>query len=101
VINLATGRERLLTANLTTTTGGIWAAWSGDGRTVYYAQSDSLQQFTIRAVPAEGGTPRTLVYADAPDQQLHRYGLAVSNGRFFFPLIERKADVWVAEVERK
>jgi serine/threonine-protein kinase len=100
VIDLA-GRARLLTTNLTTTTGGIWAAWSGDGRTVYYARSDSLQQFTIRAVPAEGGAPRTLVYADAPDQQLHRYGLAVSNGRFFFPLIERKADVWVAEVERK
>ena len=97
IMEVATSRQHLLVP----TAGGTWAAWSGDGRTVYYAQSDSLQRFAIRAVPSSGGQPRTLVYANAPDQQLYRYGLAVSNGRFYFPLIDRKADVWVAEVEGK
>ena len=50
---------------------------------------------------AAGGAPKTLVYADAPDRQLYRYGLAMSNGRFYFPLGAGTADVWVAEVEHK
>jgi serine/threonine-protein kinase len=95
VIDVATGRQRLLAA----TPGGTWSAWSDDGRTVYWAQSDSLQRFTIRAVPFAGGVPKTLVYADAPERQVQRYGFAAAKGRFYFALVERKADVWVAEVE--
>ena len=95
VIDVATGRQRLLAA----TPGGTWSAWSDDGRTIYWAQSDSLQRFTIRAVPFAGGVPKTLVYADAPERQVQRYGFAAAKGRFYFALVERKADVWVAEVE--
>jgi eukaryotic-like serine/threonine-protein kinase len=97
VIDVATGGQHFLAATST----GPWAAWSDDGRTIYWAESDSLQRFTIRAVPAAGGVPRTLVYANAPERQLRRYGFAVAKGRFYFPLIDQKADVWVAEVERK
>jgi Tol biopolymer transport system component len=96
VFNLATGQERVVSRTST----GAWAAWSGDGRTIYYADVDSLRGFIVRSVSAEGGRTRTLVYANSPDQ-LHRYGFSASNDRFFFPLIQRKADVWVAEVEPK
>ena len=99
VIDVATGRQHLLAA--ASTSGAAWSAWSDDGRTVYWAESDSLQRFRIRAVPAAGGAPKTLVYADAPERQLQRYGFAESKGRFYFSLVERKADVWVAEVEGK
>jgi Tol biopolymer transport system component len=100
VIDVATGRPHLLAAGYPGV-GGFWGAWSGDGRTLYWAENDSLQRFRIRAISAGGGVPRTVVYADAPDRQLRRYGLAVSTGRFYFPLVERKADVWVAESEWK
>jgi hypothetical protein len=30
--------------------------------------------------------------------QGRRYGLAVHGGRMYFPLVERRADIWVAEV---
>ena len=65
--------------------------------TVYLAED----LFAIHAVPSAGGPSRTLVYADAPDRQAHRLGFAVANGRFYFTLSDRKADVWVAEAERK
>jgi eukaryotic-like serine/threonine-protein kinase len=96
VLDIATGRQRLLAVAST----GTWSAWSADGRTIYWAESRP-QRFTISAIPSSGGTPRTLVYADAPDRQLHRLGFAASNGRFYFTLSDRTADVWVAETERK
>jgi Tol biopolymer transport system component/tRNA A-37 threonylcarbamoyl transferase component Bud32 len=96
VIDIATGRQRLVAE----APGGSWSAWSADGRTIYWALSGT-QRFAIGSVPSSGGTPKTLVYADAPDRQFHRIGFAASNGRFYFTLSEPTADVWVAEVERK
>jgi hypothetical protein len=32
---------------------------------------------------------------------VHRFGFTVANGRFYFTLSDRTADVWVAGVERK
>ena len=95
VLDIATGRQRLVAG-----APSAWSGWSADGRTIYWAESRP-QRFTISAVPSSGGTPRALVYADAPDRQLHRLGFAVSNGRFYFTLSDRTADVWVAETERK
>jgi serine/threonine-protein kinase len=100
VIDLASGRQRLL-IRIASSTGGLWSAWSADGRTIYWSENDSLQRFTIRSTSAAGGAQRTLAYADAPERQLQRYGFAVSNGRFYFTLVDRRADVWVAEVEGK
>jgi serine/threonine-protein kinase len=89
-------RERRL---LTNESGRFWPAWSPDGRVVYYGFSDSLGRFTIGAAPLAGGAPRVLVYANDPTAQAYRYGLAVQGGRLYFPLMSRKADVWVAEVK--
>jgi eukaryotic-like serine/threonine-protein kinase len=99
VIDLKTGSEPVLVQSAAT--AAIWLAWSPDSRSVYYADDDPLKGLLIRMVPASGGAPRTLAYANAPDRQLHRYGFSVAQGRFFFPLTEQKADVWVAEVESK
>lgn len=95
VMDVETHRQHLIAP----TSRGAWSAWSADSRTIYFTQP--VQRFAIKAVPASGGVPRTVVYSNEPDRQLYRYGLSVSNGRFYFPLIDRKADVWVAEAERR
>ncbi|HEU5155119.1 MAG TPA: protein kinase, partial [Gemmatimonadales bacterium] len=99
VIDLKTDSERSLIQS--TATASTWLTWSPDARSIYYVDDDALRGFLIRVVPAAGGLPRTLAYANAPDRQLHRYGFSAAQGRFFFPLTEQKADVWVAEVESK
>jgi hypothetical protein len=96
VIDVATRSTRLLAP----ADRGLVSAWSADSRTVYWAQSVN-GRFVINAVPAAGGPRRTLVYADAPERQGHRLGFTVANGRFYFTLSDRTADVWVAGVERK
>jgi Tol biopolymer transport system component len=96
LLDLATGRQRLVAA----VPVGAWSSWSADGRTIYWAESRPLR-FTISAAPSTGGTSRTLVYADAPDRQVHRLGFVASNGHFYFTLSDRTADVWVADAERK
>ena len=99
VIDVATRSDRLV-APVPPTTNGLVTAWSPDGRALYWAESVD-GRFRIRAVSPAGGPPRTLVYADVPERQVHRLGFAVANGRFYFTLSDRTADVWVAGVERK
>ena len=66
---------------------------------VYFATSvDSKGHFTIKSVSPSGGVPKTLAYGNDPISQGRRYGLAVSHGRFFFTLTDRKSDIWVADV---
>ena len=96
LFELATGRARVAMRGF-----GGWSAWSADGRTVYSMETDSLGRVLIRGVAAAGGPSRTLVYADTLHQLAHRNGFTMVNGRFYFPLIERQADVWVAEVGRR
>ena len=81
---------------------GIWCAWSPDSRTVYFATPmDTAGHFTIKGVPAAGGPARTLVYGNDPVTQARRFGFAADARRFYFPLAERKADIWVAEIQTK
>jgi eukaryotic-like serine/threonine-protein kinase len=78
---------------------GAWGAWGEGSNMLYFvAGLDSTGHFTIKSVSPSGGVPKTLVYGNDPVSQGRRYGLAVHSGRFFFPLVERKADIWVAEV---
>jgi Tol biopolymer transport system component len=98
VLDMKTGAVRDLGPEATI---GSWIAWSADGRFLYYTQETPPRGFVVQAVPAAGGPAKVLVYANAPDRQIHRYGFSAANGRFFFPIIEQKADVWVAEVETK
>lgn len=53
------------------------------------------------SVSPGGGPLRTLAYGNDPVSQGRRYGLAVHGGRMYFPLSERKADIWVADVQFK
>lgn len=77
-----------------------WLAWSDDSHTVYFATAqDSTGHFTIKSLPVNGGPPRTVVYGNDPRSQSYRYGLAVHGGRLYFPLIESKGDVWVADLQ--
>ena len=80
--------------------GIFWHTWSGDSRTIFGAMTDRTGRMVILAVPIAGGRPRLLAYADDPMRQVYDRGLVVSGGRFYFPLVERKADVWVGELGR-
>lgn len=51
-----------------------------------------------RTIPINGGRPTTVAWSDVPARQFHRHGIAQSQGRLYFPLIERNSDVWVAEI---
>jgi Tol biopolymer transport system component len=75
--------------------------WSQDGGTLYAAGLDSSGRFVIQALSLPDGHPRVVAYADNPLSQSWRLGFAVHGDRFYFPLIERKADVWVGEAETK
>jgi hypothetical protein len=75
--------------------------WSQDGETLYAAGLDSSGRFVIQALSMPDGNPRVVAYADNPLSQSWRLGFAVHGDRFYFPLIERKADVWVGEAETK
>ena len=79
-----------------------YAAWSSDSRTLYYiTDPDSTGHWTIKSVSLAGGRPRTFVYGNDPISQGRRFGFTVSGGRFYFPIVERKGDIWVAEVRQK
>lgn len=95
-LEVGTGSVRLVTRQ------GSWAAWAEDGNTLSFATGvDSTGHFTIRRVSPAGGTPRTLAYGNDPVTQGRRYGLAVCGGRVYFPLVERKSDIWVAEIREE
>jgi hypothetical protein len=46
-----------------------------------------------------GGKRRVLAYADRLTEQQHRYGFSLHGGRIYLPIVDRKADVWVADLE--
>jgi Tol biopolymer transport system component len=78
--------------------GFFWHTWSADSRTIYGALTDPGGRMVILAVPIAGGKPRLLAYADHPLTQMYERGMVVSGSRFYFPLAERKVDVWVGVV---
>jgi Tol biopolymer transport system component len=81
-------------------TGG-WLAWHPDGNGVYYVTSDSARSVIIRLVKIPGLEHRTVVYAPPTDRRTYRYGLTATRDRFYVPLFDSKADVWVAELARR
>ncbi len=89
--------RRLVPASPTTRV--IHPQWSADGRLVYYLFGDS-SGFSMRAVPASGGTPRAVVRFDDPARPWHRYGFRVQGGRVYFTLGDLQSDIWVADIER-
>jgi TolB protein len=93
ILNVRTGQRRALDMVC------CFHGWSQDSRILYAAGGDSNGRFVIQAVSLPDGKPRVAAYADNPLSQSWRLGFAVHGDRFYFPLIERKADVWVAEAE--
>lgn len=81
-------------------TGG-WMAWHADGDGLYHVTSDSARSFVISYVTLPRLERRTLVFAPPGDRRTYRYGLTATRDRFYFPLFESKADVWVAELDRR
>jgi hypothetical protein len=79
-----------------------FAAWSADSRVLYYVTDpDSSGRWIIQSASPIGGTPRTLAYGNNPVTESRRFGFAMAAGQFFFPVVERKADIWVAEIRAK
>jgi Tol biopolymer transport system component/DNA-binding SARP family transcriptional activator len=89
-----TGHRRLLGGG----SGTTWHVWSPDGRTVYAVNIAGTKGIRILAISVADGSRRILAYSDDPTHQLERYGLAEHAGRLYFPLVERRADIWVADV---
>jgi Tol biopolymer transport system component len=89
-----TGQRRLLGGG----SGTTWHVWSPDGRTVFAVNIAGTQGIRILSISTSDGRRRVLAYADNPTGQLERYGLAEHRGRLYFPLVERRSDVWVADL---
>jgi Tol biopolymer transport system component/DNA-binding SARP family transcriptional activator len=93
LIDPATGERRALDVG----PGITWHVWSEHADTIY-GEREFNGPLLFLAVPLGGGRPRAIAWADDPLTQLPRYGLALSRGRLYFPLVERRSDVWVATV---
>jgi hypothetical protein len=53
----------------------------------------------VTTIPS--GEAQLLLYADRLTEQQHRYGFALHGGRVYIPIVDRKADVWVADIESR
>jgi Tol biopolymer transport system component len=77
-------------------------AWSGDGRTIYFAGRDPRDQsIAIWRLPDAGGVPRPVVRFDDPNHRWFRAtGLRVRGDRFYFNLGDQQSDLWMVEIAR-
>jgi Tol biopolymer transport system component len=71
-----------------------------DPDVIYGMGLNQSRQVVVEAVSLKTGKHRVIAYPDNPLLQGWRLGFAVGNGNLYFPLIERKADVWIAELGR-
>lgn len=99
VLDLASRSSRLVMSERPGRGGAT--AWSADSKTLYAAAEDSLGRLTIQAVSLAGKGRRVIAYADEPQRQRHRHGLWFSQGRLYLPLFERRADLWVGEIQQR
>jgi serine/threonine-protein kinase len=91
-----TGSREFLTP--ATNPNSIYSAWSADGRVLYFTDFRPTGELFIRALTYPGRTLRTLAYADNPQTQAYRFGLAVWADKIYVPLVESRSDVWVADI---
>jgi Tol biopolymer transport system component/tRNA A-37 threonylcarbamoyl transferase component Bud32 len=97
VVSPRGGESRSVTSNEADGAEAFYGAWSPDGATVYYLARDA-QEWTIRAVPVEGGESRVLVHFDDPERQQARYGFATDGRAFYLTLGSHESDIWVLEL---
>ena len=94
------GDARLLVPNSPTGEEAFYAAWSRDGKTVYY-EAEGPRGSAIRAVPVTGGPSRLLVRFDDPTRQHSSYGFTTDGRTFYFTMGARESDIWVAQLEER
>ncbi|MDH3498151.1 MAG: hypothetical protein OER21_15445, partial [Gemmatimonadota bacterium] len=100
LLDPAGGPPRPLVSNAADGTEAFYAAWSLDGRTLYYlARGD--RGWLIRAIPRTGGGSQVVVRFDDPARQPAAYGFATDGRRFYFTLGSHEADAWVLDLERR
>jgi len=77
------------------------SAWSADGRTLFFKSHSATGAAAIWSVPFVGGMPRKLI--DLGDERLRadRFEFRIANGRIYYPLTDRQANVSVMEVEKQ
>jgi Tol biopolymer transport system component len=96
---LDSGVETLIVSNLADSAEAFYAAWSPDGATLYY-MTRSPMGWSIRSVPAAGGTSTRLVDFDDPTRQHNRYGFATDGKVFYFTIGSPQSDIWVADLAK-
>ncbi|HYP59626.1 MAG TPA: protein kinase [Thermomicrobiales bacterium] len=94
------GATHLLVPNSTSGEEAFFAAWSPDGKTVYYV-SKGPEGSSIRAVPVTGGPARLLVRFDDPNRPHALYGFTTDGRTFYFTVGAHESDIWVAELETR
>ena len=94
------GASRLIVPNTSTGEEAFFAAWSPDGKTVYYVAKGPLGS-SIRSVPVTGGTSRLLVRFDDPTRQHIRYGFSTDGRTFYCTIGAQESDIWVAQLEAR
>ncbi|MGH7631797.1 MAG: protein kinase domain-containing protein [Gemmatimonadales bacterium] len=77
--------------------GPLWPRWASDGRTVIYEAFQGTR-FSARVARLDGGPTREVLHVNDPTSQTHRFGIVVRGDSLFFTLVDRQADIWVAEV---
>jgi len=74
---------------------------SADGRSVYFKSHDAEGRASFWSVPLAGGQPRMLVRFDDLARVSIRPDFAVGDGKFFFTLEDRQADIWMTDISRR
>jgi Tol biopolymer transport system component/tRNA A-37 threonylcarbamoyl transferase component Bud32 len=97
---LDSGEDTLLVSNARDGAEAFYAAWSPDGTKLFYL-TRSPKGWSIRSVPAAGGSSIVLVDFDDPARQHTRYGFATDGQTFYLTLGSPESDVWVADLEQR
>jgi Tol biopolymer transport system component len=93
-VDLDTGAARRIAPGF----DGAFLDQGSDPDVIYGMGFTASRQVVVEAVSLKTGKHRVIAYPDNPLLQGWRLGFAVGSGNLYFPLIERKADVWVAEL---
>jgi Tol biopolymer transport system component len=72
-----------------------YAAWSMNGKIIYYSAMDGRGVESIWAVPAEGGEPVLKIKSDDPYFKLGLLGLSLDEKRFYFPMRLIESNIWI------
>jgi Tol biopolymer transport system component len=72
--------------------------WGADGRTLYFKSFDPLGRASFWSVSAQGGMPGLLVTFADLDRPSSRADFATDGRHFYFTIVDRQSDVFVAEV---